>query len=157
MKSPDARIPALLLLKGLGSMVYLRWSLWYVTIRTLVQIFSSSTFCSVTTVKHHQLSFKMHSSVLSALSLLAAPLLAAAEAQPYLRRAMGADEIFGLSKRQTSGYEPGSTTCSGSGTCAEACGAGYETCGTDFCYLPASQVCCSATSGKQFPSQISRP
>ena len=97
----------------------------------------------------------MHFLVLSALFALA---LATSKPKPYrnVRRAMTAEEIFGIAKRQTAGYAPGSTTCSGGGTCEQACGAGYQPCGIHFCYLPASQVCCAATSGKHFLSHVSK-
>lgn len=109
-------------------------------------------FYSVSQVRSHNPSFKMHFVLLSAL-LVIAPALATVERRGYQpkRRAMSPEEIFGLAKRQTAGYEPGQTTCSGTGTCEQACGAGYAACGVDFCYLPASQVCCSSTSGTNLP------
>jgi hypothetical protein len=49
-------------------------------------------------------------------------------------------------KRQE--YKPDSHTC-GTGSCEEACGAGYEACGTRVCVNPSlNQVCCQANSAK---------
>ncbi|KKF96200.1 hypothetical protein CFO_g1457 [Ceratocystis platani] len=57
----------------------------------------------------------------------------------------------GLLRRDSSGYEPEVTSCGKGTTCAEACGAGYETCSSSdkksHCYNPAAGETCCAYSG----------
>jgi hypothetical protein len=105
---------------------------------------------------------KMHFFVLHALCLLAAQTLAEMGPRHYAPlRAMADDEIFGLMKRQMSGYAPTITPCAGPGpSCAEACGPGNVLCSDAeglLCYDPSSMVCCASTYGKHFPFQISGP
>jgi hypothetical protein len=60
---------------------------------------------------------------------------------------------YGVGRRQTDdGYQPENTFCGTGTTCAEACGAGFEQCGsTDaevHCFNAAAlQTCCGAASG----------
>ncbi|KAL5614346.1 hypothetical protein BROUX41_004452 [Berkeleyomyces rouxiae] len=57
----------------------------------------------------------------------------------------------GLLRRDASGYEPEVTSCGKGTTCAEACGAGYQTCSSSdkksHCYNPAAGETCCAYSG----------
>ena len=90
--------------------------------------------------------------VLSALFLLGALTLATAEPRPHVMRSMSADEIFGLTKRQGGYHPPPPVYCPGEGTCAQACGAGYISCGSgNLCYNPPGDVCCSSINRKHFP------
>jgi hypothetical protein len=64
---------------------------------------------------------------------------------------MSMNPAFGLAKRQA-GYQPTQQQCGPGTTCAESCGAGYETCAsTDdvlHCYDPSIQdTCCPDGSG----------
>jgi hypothetical protein len=97
----------------------------------------------------------MYFSLVTITSLLAVASATAELKQPYKLAAKSLNQEFGFMKRQ-SGYQPSQTFCSGFGTCAEACGTGYETCsstdGDLHCFNPtASESCCSSgTGGKYF-------
>ncbi|KAF7868339.1 hypothetical protein EAF04_004871 [Stromatinia cepivora] len=94
----------------------------------------------------------MHFNILIAASILVASASAIApEGVPYKLAARSLNSAYGLTKRQ-SGYQPSQTFCSGTGTCAEACGTGYETCAsTDrdlHCFDPtAKETCCPTGTG----------
>ncbi|KAM3084255.1 hypothetical protein ACMFMG_001640 [Clarireedia jacksonii] len=93
----------------------------------------------------------MHFNFLAITSLLAVASATAELKQPYKLAAKSVNQAFGFSKRQA-GYQPSQTFCSGSGTCAEACGTGYETCpstdGGHHCFNPtASESCCPTGTG----------
>ncbi|QSZ34136.1 hypothetical protein DSL72_005724 [Monilinia vaccinii-corymbosi] len=94
----------------------------------------------------------MHFNTIIAASILAASTSATApEGMPYKLAAKSLNSAYGLIKRQ-SGYQPSQTFCSGYGTCAEACGTGYETCAsTDgglHCFDPTvKETCCPTGTG----------
>lgn len=81
----------------------------------------------------------------------------ASEAMPYKPlMKMSVHQMFGLGRRQddTSGYQPTQSVCGTGNTCAEACGAGYETCSSSdemvHCFNPtAQQTCCPDASGSK--------
>ncbi|KAI9647518.1 hypothetical protein NHQ30_003903 [Ciborinia camelliae] len=89
----------------------------------------------------------MHFKTLIAAFILAAFASATVkEGIPYKLAAKSLNPAYSLVKRQ-SGYQPSQTFCSGYGTCAEACGTGYETCastdGDLHCFDPtAKETCC---------------
>jgi hypothetical protein len=101
---------------------------------------------------------------------LAVPSMASDVPKPYEPKLMkmSAHELFGLERRQDSnGYTPSQSVCGTGSTCAEACGAGYETCtssdSTVHCFHPsAGQTCCPDASGSMcysnylLSSQITR-
>ncbi|EDN96664.1 hypothetical protein SS1G_01590 [Sclerotinia sclerotiorum 1980 UF-70] len=75
----------------------------------------------------------------------------APEVLPYKLAAKSLNPAYGLTKRQA-GYQPSQTFCSGTGTCAKACGTGYETCastdGDLHCFNPtAKETCCPTGTG----------
>ncbi|KAA8573603.1 hypothetical protein MFRU_001g04300 [Monilinia fructicola] len=94
----------------------------------------------------------MHFNTFIAASVLAASVSATvSEGMPYKLAARSLNPAHGLAKRQ-SGYQPSQTFCSGYGTCAEACGTGYETCastdGDLHCFDPtAKETCCPTGTG----------
>lgn len=102
----------------------------------------------------------MHFNTLIAASILAVSASAtASEPMPYKLAARSlnpfGNQAYGLTKRQ-SGYQPSQTFCSGYGTCAEACGTGYETCastdGDLHCFDPtAKETCCPTGTGGMSP------
>ncbi|KAL2158903.1 hypothetical protein VTH06DRAFT_2933 [Thermothelomyces fergusii] len=60
--------------------------------------------------------------------------------------------LFGIGHRQDAVYQPAAVTCGDGDTCAEACGAGYETCVSNddstHCYNPTvGEICCPNQSG----------
>ncbi|KAK7981998.1 hypothetical protein PG996_009687 [Apiospora saccharicola] len=65
---------------------------------------------------------------------------------------MSVRDIFGLQRRDDGGeYQPSDTQCGSGTTCAEACGAGFEQCGSKddeiHCFNPkAGQTCCSGAA-----------
>lgn len=65
-------------------------------------------------------------------------------------------QLFGVVRRQDNpGYQPEQTVCGTGNTCAEACGAGFETCASKddsvHCYNPAAaQICCPNGTGSKF-------
>ena len=98
----------------------------------------------------------MYFNTLIAASILAVSASAtASEPMPYKLAARSLNP-FALTKRQ-SGYQPSQTFCSGYGTCAEACGTGYETCastdGDLHCFDPTvKETCCPTGTGGMSPS-----
>lgn len=65
---------------------------------------------------------------------------------------MSVKEIFGLSRRDDTGYQPTQTLCGTGTTCAEACGTGFEQCASKdnqiHCFDPtAKQTCCPGDTG----------
>lgn len=79
----------------------------------------------------------------------------AAEPMPYkpANMKMSSRELFGR-QEGTPGYTPDQAACGTGSTCAEACGAGYETCAsTDsqiHCFNPtAGELCCPDKSGSK--------
>ncbi|ERT02601.1 hypothetical protein HMPREF1624_00902 [Sporothrix schenckii ATCC 58251] len=90
----------------------------------------------------------------TALAILAAASQVVAEPQPYAaRKLMSVRDMFGVVRRDgADSYTPSQSYCGIGETCAQACGAGYETCSsTDdaiHCYDPSNQqVCCPDGSG----------
>ena len=79
----------------------------------------------------------------------------AAEPAPYKpsNMKMSVRDVFGIVRRQDNpGYQPEQAACNTGATCAEACGAGYETCASGdnaiHCFNPtAGEVCCPNQSG----------
>ncbi|KXX74783.1 hypothetical protein MMYC01_208707 [Madurella mycetomatis] len=92
---------------------------------------------------------------ITALAALALAATVATEPMPYKPQAMkmSVRELFGVVRREdTSGYQPEQTTCNEGNTCAEACGAGYETCSSSddqvHCFNPTvGEICCPNRSG----------
>ncbi|KAK2070257.1 hypothetical protein P8C59_004769 [Phyllachora maydis] len=95
-----------------------------------------------------------------AVSAFAGQVAAADEPRPYKLEPlhkMSIHDMFGVVRRQTpsgsnSGYQPAQSVCGDGNTCAEACGAGFETCASSdsavHCYNPAvQQTCCPDKSG----------
>jgi len=84
---------------------------------------------------------------------LAAHVSAAPEKMPYKPlMKMSVHEMFGIARRQSDGYQPTQSVCGEGATCADACGAGYDTCAssdtTIHCYNPAAkQTCCPDNTG----------
>lgn len=95
---------------------------------------------------------KMYFNTLIVASILAASASATLpEGVPYKLAIRSLNPAYGLVKRQ-SGYQPSQTFCSGYGTCAEACGTGYETCastdGDVHCFNPTvKETCCPTGTG----------
>ncbi|KAJ9136439.1 hypothetical protein NKR23_g9867 [Pleurostoma richardsiae] len=90
----------------------------------------------------------------STLAILAVASQAVAELMPYkpMKMSMSVREMFGVVRRDDSGYQPTQTFCGMGQTCAEACGAGFDMCASDdqqiHCYNPgASQLCCPDGTG----------
>ncbi len=74
------------------------------------------------------------------------------KAQPKLMK-MSVRELFGVERRYD-GYQPTQSVCGTGATCAEACGAGYDTCTSQdnavHCYNPqAAETCCSDGTGSK--------
>ncbi|ATZ46901.1 hypothetical protein BCIN_02g02450 [Botrytis cinerea B05.10] len=93
--------------------------------------------------------------IIAASILVASASAKASEAIPYKLAAKSlnpfGNQAYGLTKRQ-SGYQPSQTFCSGYGTCAEACGTGYETCASNdgdlHCFDPTvKETCCPTGTG----------
>ncbi|KAH6634546.1 hypothetical protein B0J18DRAFT_406182 [Chaetomium sp. MPI-SDFR-AT-0129] len=92
---------------------------------------------------------------IAALAALTFAANVAAEPMPYKPTMMKASarSLFGLMRRDDhSGYQPEQTMCGDGNTCAEACGAGYETCSSVdsqiHCFNPAAgELCCPDKSG----------
>jgi len=88
----------------------------------------------------------------AALSLAAG---AVAEPRPYKpsNMKMSTRDLFAIARRaEAPGYRPETAQCNDGSTCAEACGAGYETCAsTDnaiHCFNPTvGEVCCPNQKG----------
>ncbi|KAI5463426.1 hypothetical protein BGZ63DRAFT_353876 [Mariannaea sp. PMI_226] len=77
--------------------------------------------------------------------------VAAQTAQPY-KLVTGPVLGISLARRDTYGYQPEQSVCGAGNTCAEACGAGFDTCasndGNTHCYNPGiKQSCCSDGTG----------
>lgn len=84
---------------------------------------------------------------------------AVAEPKPYKAdmAKMSVRNMFanlGVERRQSTddGYQPENTFCGTGTTCAEACGAGFEQCGSSdaevHCFnAAAAQTCCGSSSG----------
>lgn len=80
----------------------------------------------------------------------------AAELKPYKPQLMkmSVHQMFGIGRRQASGYQPTQSQCGTGATCAEACGAGYETCTSSdnavHCFNPAAaETCCPDSTGSK--------
>jgi len=92
---------------------------------------------------------------IAALAALTFAANVAAEPMPYQPSMMKTSvrDLFGIVRRQDdSGYQPEQTVCGSGNTCAEACGAGYETCVSKdsavHCFNPiAGEICCPDLSG----------
>lgn len=92
---------------------------------------------------------------ITALAALALAATVAAEPMPYKSQAMkmSVRELFGVVRREdTPGYQPEQAACNEGNTCAEACGAGYETCSSSdnqiHCFNPTvGEICCPNKSG----------
>ncbi|OAA54835.1 hypothetical protein SPI_08706 [Niveomyces insectorum RCEF 264] len=91
--------------------------------------------------------------LLSAVAAHAAP-----EPAPYMphnartAKLMSVRDMFGVAARADDGYTPSQSLCGLGQTCAEACGAGFQTCASDddaiHCFNPAAQqVCCPDGTG----------
>jgi hypothetical protein len=78
---------------------------------------------------------------------------AASKPAPYQPLAkMSVNQLFGIGRRQSAGYQPTQTQCGSGATCAEACGAGFVQCASDdgetHCFDPAvQQTCCPDGTG----------
>ncbi|KAF4338073.1 hypothetical protein FBEOM_8035 [Fusarium beomiforme] len=90
--------------------------------------------------------------IIASVALLACASNVAAEPQPY--KLVKAPVLgLSLSRRSTPGYQPDQSVCGGGGdTCAEACGAGYESCPSEddstHCFNPTmKQTCCFDGTG----------
>ncbi|KAH8900032.1 hypothetical protein GQ53DRAFT_816067 [Thozetella sp. PMI_491] len=72
--------------------------------------------------------------------------------QPKLMK-MSIRDLFGVERRQTGdGYQPTQSECGAGVTCADACGAGYQTCTSGdnavHCFNPAAaETCCPDGTG----------
>ena len=101
----------------------------------------------------------MLSSNVVVLASMAGTALAAVGAmpKPYMLAMRAESEFNGILKR-AAGYQPTETACKPGKTCAESCGAGYETCDDSlnpapefsfYCYNPSQgDICCSDRSGR---------
>jgi hypothetical protein len=73
-------------------------------------------------------------------------------AEATYKMALHPHQIFGIVKRQETGYAPNETFCGMGTSCAEACGAGYIVCASGdssiHCFNPDAQKCCTDASGK---------
>jgi hypothetical protein len=90
----------------------------------------------------------------AALAALAFAANVAAEPKPYKPSMVktSARDLFGIVRRQDEGYQPDEAACGEGNTCAEACGAGYETCAPAndqiHCFNPTvGEICCPDLSG----------
>lgn len=93
---------------------------------------------------------------LSALATLALAVGVAAEPKPYKPQLMKTSvrDLFGVVRRDIPGYQPTEAVCGTGTTCAEACGAGYETCASKddeiHCFNPTvAETCCPNKSGSE--------
>jgi hypothetical protein len=81
-----------------------------------------------------------------------AALASQAVAEATYKMALHPHQIFGIVKRQETGYAPNETFCGMGTSCAEACGAGYIVCASQdssiHCFNPDAQKCCTDESGK---------
>ncbi|KAK1752170.1 hypothetical protein QBC47DRAFT_405372 [Echria macrotheca] len=89
---------------------------------------------------------------LSALAALALAAHVAAEPAPYKPQLMKTSLRDLFRRDDTPGYQPTAAVCGTGATCAEACGAGYETCASSdeqvHCFNPgAAEICCPNGSG----------
>jgi hypothetical protein len=82
---------------------------------------------------------------------------AAREPVPYQPKIMkmSVRDLFGVVRRDSSGYQPTQSVCGTGNTCAEACGTGYADCkssgDTVQCYnATAGQTCCPDNSGSKY-------
>jgi len=72
---------------------------------------------------------------------------------------MSVKDIFGLQRRDSGEYQPSETQCGSGSTCAEACGKGFEQCGSKddlvHCFNPTvGQQCCQgASNGSKLGAQ----
>ncbi|CAG7564210.1 unnamed protein product [Fusarium equiseti] len=89
---------------------------------------------------------------LASVALLACASNAASSPQPY-KLIKGPVEGLSFARRSTPGYQPDQSVCGGGGkTCADACGAGYESCPSEddqtHCFNPTvKQSCCFDGTG----------
>ncbi|KAM5387640.1 hypothetical protein ACJA88_000900 [Fusarium oxysporum] len=89
---------------------------------------------------------------IASVAFLACASNVAAEPQPY-KLVKAPVEGLSLARRSTPGYQPDQSVCGGGGdTCAEACGAGYESCLSEddstHCFNPTvKQSCCFDGTG----------
>ncbi|KAF5609378.1 prp 4 c [Fusarium pseudoanthophilum] len=89
---------------------------------------------------------------IASVAFLACASNVAAEPQPY-KLVKAPVEGLSLARRSTPGYQPDQSVCGGGGdTCAEACGAGYESCPSEddstHCFNPTvKQSCCFDGTG----------
>ncbi|KAF4972638.1 hypothetical protein FSARC_786 [Fusarium sarcochroum] len=89
---------------------------------------------------------------IASIALLAFASNVAAEPQPY-KLVKAPIQGLSLSRRSTPGYQPDQSVCAGDGgTCADACGAGYESCPSEddstHCFNPTvKQTCCFDGTG----------
>ncbi|PQE33737.1 prp 4 C domain-containing protein [Rutstroemia sp. NJR-2017a WRK4] len=95
----------------------------------------------------------MYFTLVTIASVLAVASATAEPKQPYMLAARSLNREFDFSKRQA-GYDPSDFTssCGSGATCAEACGAGYETCpstdGSLDCFSPTKkETCCPYGTG----------
>ncbi|KAM0563470.1 hypothetical protein ACHAPJ_001191 [Fusarium lateritium] len=89
---------------------------------------------------------------IASIALLACASNVAAEPQPY-KLIKAPIQGLSLSRRSTPGYQPDQSVCARDGdTCADACGAGYESCPSEdnstHCFNPTvKQTCCFDGTG----------
>ncbi|KAF4989004.1 hypothetical protein FGRMN_9411 [Fusarium graminum] len=94
---------------------------------------------------------------IASIAFLACASNVAAEPQPY-KLIKAPVEGLSLARRSTPGYQPDQSICGGGGdTCADACGAGYESCPSEddstHCFNPtAKQACCFDGTGNSCDS-----
>lgn len=94
---------------------------------------------------------------IASIALLASASNAASQpqVQPY-KLIKAPVEGLSFGRRSTPGYQPDQSVCGGGGdTCADACGAGFESCPSEdnqtHCFNPkAKQSCCFDGSGSKF-------
>lgn len=105
----------------------------------------------------------MHFNAVSSLAIMAVAGQAIAEpvSQPHQMNLakMSVRDIFGLQRRDDGEYQPSETLCGSGSTCAEACGKGFEQCGSKddqvHCFNPTvGQKCCQgASNGSKLGAQ----
>ncbi|RBA17030.1 hypothetical protein FPRO05_01754 [Fusarium proliferatum] len=92
---------------------------------------------------------------IASVAFLACASNVAAEPQPY-KLVKAPVEGLSLARRSTPGYQPDQSVCGGGGnTCADACGAGYESCPSEdestHCFNPTvKQSCCFDGTGSMY-------
>lgn len=98
---------------------------------------------------------KMLFQSIASIALLVCASNAAADPQPY-KLIKGPVEGLSFARRSTPGYQPDQSVCGGGGnTCADACGAGFESCPSEdnqtHCFNPtAKQACCFDGTGSKY-------